>query len=89
MHLVGPSARRSVRHPAQSIASGVSAADPAPLCAWIAWSRIHCTVRGTAILIAWISVIAPRLPTVSISQAVLSTSRRACPIRTRDCAIQC
>ncbi len=38
---------------------------------------------------AWISVCAPWLPTVSISQAVLSTSSRACSMRTRDCAIQC
>ena len=37
---------------------------------------------------AWISVCAPWLPTVSISQAVLSTSRRSCSIRMRDSAIQ-
>ena len=60
---------------------------PAP-CTWIALSRIHSTVCGVAILIAWISVCAPWLPTVSISQAVLSTSSRSCSIRTRDSAIQ-
>ncbi len=36
--------------------------------------------RGVAILMAWISVCAPRLPTVSISQAVFSTSSRSCSI---------
>ena len=60
---------------------------PAP-CTWIALSRIHWTVAGVAILIAWISVCAPLLPTVSISQAVLSTSSRSCSSRTRDSAIQ-
>ena len=45
-------------------------------------------MAGVAILIAWISVCAPLLPTVSISQAVLSTSSRSCSRRTRDSAIQ-
>ncbi len=73
----------------QSMASGVSPLTPAPPCTWMALSRIHSTVRGTAILMAWISVWAPALPTVSISHAVLRTRRRACSIRSRDWAIQC
>ena len=48
----------------------------------------HSAIAGVAILMAWISVCAPLLPTVSISQAVLSTSSRACSMRTRDSAIQ-
>ena len=43
---------------------------------------------GVAILMAWISVCAALLPTVSISQAALSTSSRSCSTRTRDSAIQ-
>lgn len=46
------------------------------------------TARGVAILIDWISVCAPRLPTVSISQAVFSTSSRSCSTVTRASAIQ-
>ena len=84
----GPSANRSVRIPAYADASGKSCESPPAPCTWMALSRIHCTVCGVAILIAWISVCAPRLPTVSISQAVLSTSSRSCSIRTRDSAIQ-
>lgn len=45
------------------------------------------TVRGVAILMAWISVCAPLLPTVSISQAVFSTSSRSCSTATRASAI--
>ena len=74
----GPSANRSVRMPANMLASGKSCDSPPAPCTWIALSRIHWTVAGVAILIAWISVCAPLLPTVSISQAVLSTSRRSC-----------
>ena len=74
--------------PAYAEASGKSCDSPPAPCTWIALSRIHCTVWGVAILIAWISVWAPRLPTVSISQAVLSTSSRSCSMRTRDSAIQ-
>lgn len=37
---------------------------------------------------AWISVCAPRLPTVSISHAVFSTSSRSCSTVTRASAIQ-
>src|SRR5207245_1636554 len=47
----------------------------------------HSTVDGVAILMAWISRCAPLLPTVSISQAVLRTSRRTCSTRTRASAI--
>ncbi len=54
----------------------------------MALSRIHWTVRGVAILIAWISLWAPLLPTVSMSHAVFSTSSRNCSRRTRDSAIQ-
>ena len=74
--------------PAYAEASGKSCESPPAPCTWMALSRIHCTVCGVAILIAWISVCAPRLPTVSISQAVLSTSSRSCSMRTRDSAIQ-
>ena len=38
-------------------------------------------LAGVAILIAWISVCAPWLPTVSISQAVFRTSSRSCSTR--------
>ena len=68
--------------------AGVSWLTPAAPCAWIALSITHSAIAGVAILMAWISVCAPLLPTVSISQAVLSTSSRACSIRTRDSAIQ-
>ena len=68
-------------------ASGKSWLTPPAPCAWIALSSTHSAIGGTAILIAWISVCAPLLPTVSISQAVLSTSSRACSMRTRDSAI--
>ena len=43
--------------------------------------------RGAATLIAAISVRAPLAPTLSISQAALSTSSRACSIASRDSAI--
>ena len=74
--------------PAYDAASGKSWDSPPAPCTWIALSRISWTTFGVAILIAWISVCAPRLPTVSISQAVLSTSSRSCSTATRDSAIQ-
>ena len=83
----GPSAKRSVRIAAYDAASGKSCERPPAPCAWMARSTISWTTLGVAILIAWISVCAPRLPTVSISQAVLSTSSRSCSTATRDSAI--
>ena len=67
----GPSANRSVRMPANISASGKSWLRPPAPWVWIALSRIHSTVFGVAILIAWISECAARLPWVSISQAAL------------------
>ena len=84
----GPSANRSDRALAHSWASGKSWLIPAAPCAWIALSITHSAIAGVPILMAWISECAPLLPTVSISQAVLSTSSLACSIRTRDSAIQ-
>ncbi len=84
----GPSANRSVRALAHRWASGKSWLMPPAPWAWMALSITHWAIRGVAILMAWISVCAPLLPTVSISQAVLSTSSRADSIRTRDSAIQ-
>ena len=84
----GPSANLSVRALAHSWASGKSWLTPPPPWAWIALSITHSAMAGVTILIAWISVCAPLLPTVSISHAVFSTSSRACSIRTRDSAIQ-
>src|SRR5690348_6774062 len=84
----GPSAKRSVRALAHRWASGKSWLTPPPPCAWMARSITHCAIAGVTILIAWISACAPLLPTVSISHAVLSTSSRACSIRTLDSAIQ-
>ena len=82
----GPSARRRARAAANISASGWSPDRPAAPNSWIARSRICCTARGTAILMAWISVMAARLPTVSMSQAVLSTSSRSASIWSRDSA---
>src|SRR4029453_4226044 len=84
----GPSANRSVRMPANHSASGKSWLNPPAPCTWIALSRIHSTVWGVAILMAWISVCAPRLPAVSMSHAVFRTRSRSCSMRTRDSAIQ-
>ena len=53
---------------------------PAPPWAWMARSMTHVATSGAATLIADTSIRAPRLPTVSMSQAVLSTSRRTCSI---------
>jgi hypothetical protein len=53
-----------------------------------ALSRIHSTVTGVAILMAWISEWAALLRWVPISQAALSTSSRSCSTRTRASAIQ-
>ena len=61
---------------------------PPPPCAWIARSITNVATSAAATLIAEISTRAPRLPTVSISQAVLSTSSRACSILMRDSEIQ-
>src|SRR5690606_6632262 len=84
----GPSANRSVRMPAYISASGKSWLRPPAPCTWIALSSTHWTVAGVAILMAWISVWAPLLPTVSMSHAVFRVSRRSCSIFTRDSAIQ-
>ena len=56
-------------------------------CTWIARSSTYDAARGAATLIAAISVRALRTPAVSMSQAVLSTSSRACSIASRDSAI--
>ena len=60
---------------------------PAAPNAWIARSITQVAVFAATTLIAEISIRAPRLPTVSISQAVFSTSRRACSISIRASAI--
>jgi hypothetical protein len=78
-----------MRATAYSSARRVSCDTPAPPCAWIARSITQVATSGAATLIAETSIRAPRLPTVSISQAVLSTSNRTCSIRIRASAIQC
>ena len=84
----GPSAICRIRATAYSSGSSVSCATPAPPCAWIARSITQVATSGAATLIADTSIRAPRFPTVSISHAVLSTSRRTCSIRTRASEIQ-
>jgi hypothetical protein len=54
----------------------------------MARSITQVATAGAATLIAETSMRAPRLPTVSMSQAVLSTSRRTCSIFTRASEIQ-
>ena len=61
---------------------------PPPPWTWIARSMTFSATCGAATLIAAISVRACLLPTVSISHAVLSVSRRAISISIRDSAIQ-
>ena len=80
----GPSAKRSVRTWAKASASGRSWLRPAAPWTRIALSTTHSTVCGVATLIAWISRRAARLPRVSMSHAVLSTSRRSCSTPFRD-----
>ena len=84
----GPSAKRRVRTWAYHSATGKSWLRPPAPWTCTALSTIHSTVAGAAILIAWISVCAPLLPTVSMSQAALRVSSRSCSMRTRDSAIQ-
>src|SRR5262245_49543709 len=85
----GPSARRRVRTCAYIDASGASSDTPSAPCDWIARSMTRRATSGAATLIAEISMRAPLLPTVSISHAVLSTSRRTCSISIRLSAIHC
>ena len=59
-----------------------------PPCTWIARSITFSASAGAATLIAAISVRACLLPTVSISHAVLSVSRRIISMSMRDSAIQ-
>ncbi len=60
---------------------------PPPPWIWMARSITAQAMRGTATLIAAISVAAPFAPWLSISHAVLSTSSRACSTSMRDSAI--
>ena len=57
-------------------AAACPATTPTPPWAWIARSITQVATSGAATLIAETSMRAPRLPTVSISHAVFSTSRR-------------
>src|SRR5207248_8697882 len=83
----GPSARRSVRTWAHISARGKSWLTPPAPCAWIALSRIHSTVIGVEILIAWISVCAASLPTAPTSHGVLSSGALGCALRPRASAV--
>src|SRR5690606_10768421 len=83
----GPSASRRVRRPAHIAASGVSALTPAPPCTWMARSTTSIATRGAITLIAATSDRAACTPCLSISQAVLRVSSRACSIAIRDSAI--
>jgi len=56
--------------------------------AWIAQSITWQAISGAATLIIAISVLAALFPTVSIIQAALSVSKRACSIRILDLAIR-
>ena len=58
-----------------------------PPWAWIARSMTRQAIDGAMTLMAAISVRAALLPTVSIIQAALRVSRRACSISQRDSAI--
>jgi hypothetical protein len=69
-------------------ASGQSSETPAPPKSWIARSITLVATRAAATLIAAISMRAPLLPTVSMSQAALRTSSRACSISMRDSAMR-
>ena len=69
-------------------ASGKSSETPPPPWTWIARSMIFRATLGVATLIAAISVRACWFPTVSISHAVLSTSRRIISSSIRASAIQ-
>jgi hypothetical protein len=84
----GPSARRSVRFHAYIHASGNASDTPPPPCAWIAQSITCCAMFGATILIIAISARAALLPTVSIIDAALSVSSRACSMRQRDSAMR-
>src|SRR4030095_11567015 len=71
----GPSARRSVRIPAQLPASCVSWLTPAPPWAWIASSIIFSAMRGALTLIIEISALAAWFPTLLIKSAALRRTR--------------
>ena len=83
----GPSAIRSARPAAYSCASGTSPDSPSAPCTWIARSMISAAARGTAALMAAISIRAPLGPAVSSSQAVFWTSSRSCSIVMRASAM--
>ena len=87
MHLVGAVGETEGPGVGPQVREREVLADAAAPCAVIALSITHSAIAGVMILMAWISVCAPLLPTVSISHAVFSTSSRACSIRTRDSAI--
>ena len=84
----GPSARRSVRRWAYIEASGKSSLMPPAPWTWMARSMILRATFGAATLMALISTAAALLPTVSISHAVLSVSKRTISSSMRASAIQ-
>ena len=73
---------------AHTDASGKSSETPPPPWTWIARSMTRSATFGAATLIAAISVRACLLPTVSISHAVFSVSRRIISRSMRASAIQ-
>ena len=82
VHLVGPVGEPQRADVGHIWASGKSCDTPAPPCTWIALSRIHSTVAGVAILIAWISVCAPccrRCPSAMRSSARAAAAARSAP----------
>ena len=70
--------------PPTSSRAGCRRLTPAPPKIWIARSTTASATRGATTLIAAISLRAPLAPTVSIIQAALSVSSRACSISIRD-----
>ncbi len=68
-------------------ASGKSSQTPPPPWAWMARSTTRSAMFGAITLMAEISIRAPLLPTVSISQAAFSVSSRAWSISMRQSAI--
>ena len=88
MDLVGPVGQAQRAQVGVGAGQREVAETPPPPCTWIARSSTFSATFGAATLIAAISVRAWRLPTVSISHAAFSVSRRAISISIRDSAIQ-
>ena len=82
----GPSATLSMREKRHIPASGVSSDIPSEPWTWIARSSTSMTTLAATTLIIEISRRASFLPSVSIFQAAIRVSRRACSVSIRDLA---